>query len=306
MQQPIKFKCRASKVGAIMTEPKEKSNLDKYIEAKERLKGLEVRLAAFKDQQCKSALKIKNETIPGLKITIHNLENVKHIKQLSETCKTYLREWIIERKYGRKKEFTSKPIEKGNATEQDGFQLIQDVLFPNVFLPKSRNFYEDDYKTGNPDVEILGFVIDNKSSYNIFTFPFGETELTNKDNIYQIHTYMDLIKVEKGKVCYTLNDTPFSIVDKELKDWAWKNDVPYDQIPEDKAYEIIKNHIYTKEGLKMYNFVLGTLDTSDFVEIPAEKRLISFDFEKDEELIQAINQRCIDCDAWVKENWDKF
>lgn len=306
MQQIPKFKCRASMVGKIMTEPKEKSNLDKYNDAVEKLSSLNKRYNEFKNKECKSALEIINNSIPATKNIIEGLEKVKDIKQLSEGCKTYLKEWIISKKYGRKKEFTSKQTEKGDFTEQAGFDVIQKVLYPDVFLPKSKNYYEDDFKCGNPDVEILDTVLDNKSSYTIFTFPFGETELSNKDNIYQIHTYMDLIGCKKGKVCYTLNDTPFEIVDQELKSWAWRNKIEYDAIPESKAYEIIKNHIYTKEGLKIFNFILGTYDTSYFIEIPIEKRIVYFDFEYDEELIESINQRCIDCDNWVKENWDRF
>ena len=38
---------------------------------------------------------------------------------LSETTKTYLIEWILEKKYGRKKEFSNKYLEKGLTTEQD-------------------------------------------------------------------------------------------------------------------------------------------------------------------------------------------
>ena len=304
--KPIKFKCRASMAGKIMTETRGQSNYDKYVEAKARIEALNKRLYSFKDQNGTTATEIRNKRIPKAISDLEKYDKIKHITELSETCKTYLKEWIIENKYGRKKEFSSKQTEKGNITEHDGFDVIQNVLYPGVFLPKNKQHYEDEYKSGTPDVIVNDTVIDNKSSYTIFTFPFAETEISNKDYIYQGHTYMDLTGKKKFKLCYTLNDTPFHIVEGELKSWCYKNNVHLDEMPEKTAYEIIKNHIYTKEGLKTYSFVLGTYDTSKFIELPIEKRIISFDLEYDREVIERINTRVIECEEWVQNNWDKF
>jgi len=302
----IKFKCRASMVGKIMTETRVLSNYQKYIDSKQKIVDLTKRYDEYKDKTKKLATAIREVSLPKAKEDLEKYDKIKHITELSETCKTYLKEWIIENKYGRKKEFSSKQTEKGNITEHDGFDVIQNVLYPGVFIPKNKQYYEDDYKCGTPDVIVNDTLIDNKSSYTIFTFPFAENEISNKDYIYQGHTYMDLTGKKKFKLCYTLNDTPFHIVEGELKSWCYKNNVHLDEMPEKTAYEIIKNHIYTKEGLKIYSFVLGTYDTSRFIELPIEKRIISFDLEYDREVIERINTRVTECDEWVQNNWDKF
>lgn len=256
-QIPI-FKCRASKAGVIMTEPREKKN------------------------------------------------------KFSETCLTYLKEWIVEKKYGRKKEFSSKQTEKGNLTQKEGLNLIQEVLFKDdVYVADNALTFEDEYKTGETDAVVLWkgkkLVIDNKSSFTLWTFPFTETEAANPIYIAQKKVYIDLAKADAGKLCYTLNDTPYHIVEKELEYYRRNNDLlEISDIPESEAYDIIKNHVYTRDGLNMYRHVLGTYDTSDFIEIPKEKRVKAFDIEKDDDFIQRLHQRVIECRQWIADNWDKF
>jgi len=304
--KPVKFKCRASMVGKIMTEAKGLTNYEKYLAAKQKIIDLTVRYEAYVDKTKKLATGIREVSLPKAKADVEKYDKIKHIIELSETCKTYLKEWIIEQKYNRRKEFASKFTDKGNLTEQDGFGLINELLYTNNFLHSNTQQFEDEYKCGRPDVVIADTVIDNKSSYTIFTFPFGETEITNKDYFYQGHAYMDLTGKRHFKLCYTLNNTPAYLIEKELKSWAWNNNIEFDKIPEKVAYDIVKNHVYTKDALNEFRYVFGTHDTSDFIELPKEKRLITFEMEYDREVIESINARVIICDEWVQENWDKF
>lgn len=305
MSQIPLFKIRASKAGAIMTEPQGKSNLQLYTEA---VDSLNTKKRQYNDLKTKDGVQGTKwlKEIGELEILIPELEKVKDTITLSETCKQYLSEWIIEKKYGREKEFTSRQTDKGNQTEQDGLQLIQDVIYPNIFIPKNKIKLEDEFKTGEFDAIVNKVVLDNKSPYTIFTFPFALEVPKNKDYDAQMKVYIDLAGVELAKLCYTLNNTPFEIVDKELKNWCYNNKIDLDVMPEREAYGIIKNHVYTREGLDIYKFVLGTYDTSDFIEIPKEKRLKAFDIEKDDEFIQRLHQRVIECRQWIADNWDKF
>lgn len=237
------------------------------------------------------------------------LTNPKEKKnKLSVTTITYLKQWIIEQKYGRKKEFATKYTEKGNQTEQDGLQLIQDVLYPDgsVFISKSKQYYEDDFKTGHLDA-FTDEPLDNKSSFTVFTFPFSEEEIPEPKYIPQMNVYMDFTGTETSKVCFTLNNTPFEIVDKELNNWRYKNGIAETgDMPESIAYEIVKNHVYTRDALKMFSYAFGTYDTSDFIEIPKEKRLKYFVVKKDNALIEKLHNRVIVCRQWIADNWDKF
>lgn len=306
MEIPI-FKVRASCGGKIMTEAKGKSNLELFNEAKEKLSSLKTRFDSFKNKECKSALDIKNNKIPATKKLIEELEKVKFEKRLSETCKTYLREWIISKKYDRKKEFSSKQTEKGNITEQDGFQLIQDVIFNGkVFMSKSKKYYEDEYFTGNLDIEIPKEVIDNKSSWDLFTFPIGEISPPDESNEVQIRIYMRLAKKEKGSVCYTLNNTPIHIIESELWKYAKANNIKdISEIPENKAFEICKNHSFTEEYMRELSFIYGTYK-DDFIEIPKEKRVIQFKYIRDVAEEEKMIERVLECRKWINENWNKF
>lgn len=303
MEIPI-FKVRASCGGKIMTEAKGKSNLELFNEAKEKLSSLNTRLDSFKNKECKSALDIKNNKIPATENLIEELEKVKFEKILSETCKTYLREWIINKKYGRKKDFGSKYTDKGNKTEQDGFQLIQDVLFKGKFLPKNKEYLENDFFCGTPDVLIGEFVIDNKSSWDIFTFPIGETEIPNKDYFYQLQIYMDLSGKKDALLGYTLNDTPSEIIEDEI--FRYKRQKNLIDITDQEAYNVAKNFIFTANGLKENIFLYSGADTSDFIEVPMPKRLVNFQFEKDSNVISEMKNRVLECRKWINENWNKF
>lgn len=302
--EKIKFKCRCHAIGKIMTEPKGKSNMDLYIEAKEKLKSLETRLDSFKDKSCKTAVEIETNTIPKTKELITKLSLVKDKKELSETAKQYLKEWILNHKYNRKKEFSNKYTEKGNSTEQDGLQVIQDVLFKGAFLPKNKLQFEDEYLMGMQDVIIGDFVIDNKSSWNLFTFPSGETEIPDKGYDWQGRGYMRLAKKENFLLCYTLNDTPTELIEDEIFRFKRVNNII--DISDQECYNVAKNLLFTFKGLQENAFLYPNADTSCFIEIPVEKRLVKFQTERDLEIEQKIIERVQECEVWINENYDLF
>lgn len=299
-----KFKVRASCGGKIMTDPKGKSNFELFLDAKEKLSSLKTRLDGFKNKECKSAIDIEKNKIPETEKLIQELESIKDKKQLSETCKTYLKEWILSVKYGRKKDFGNKYTTKGNQTEQDGFQTIQDVLFKGKFLPKNKEYLENEYFCGTPDVIVGDFVIDNKSSWDIFTFPIGETEIPTKDYFYQLQIYAELSGKTDALLCYTLNNTPCEIIEDEI--FRFKRQKNLIDITDQQAYEVAKNFIFTKEGLQENIYLYSNANTSDFIEIPLEKRLITFQFEKEQNVTDELKKRVINCREWIEENWNKF
>lgn len=305
MEIPI-FKCRASACGKIMTEPKNKSNYEKWIEAKEELEKLKVRHDSFKNQECKSAVQIKNEKIPKIEKLISELFLVKDKKELSLTCKSYLKEWIISKKYNRQKEFTSKQTEKGILTEEIGIDLIQDVLFNNSsLLIKNTQVHEDDYFTGEHDIEVLNFIIDNKSSYDIWTFPHLDEKIETDLYDYQGRVYLRLRNKEVFLLCYTLNDMPMEILQDEFQRYKYKNSI-IDETDQE-YYEFAKNYIYTNDGLEtMKMYLFSNADTSDFVEVPKEKRIKNFEIERDIEIENKMIARVLECRNWINKNWDKF
>lgn len=302
------FKCRASCAGKIMTQPKGKSNLEKYNESIIALQKLELQYSNFKNKECKSALTILNTKIPKQKELISKLEKVKDKTELSETCKQYLKEWILSVKYGRTKEFSSKYTEKGIETEQEGLKLIQDVQFggKEIFINKNETNFEDEYFTGTPDNILLDWVIDNKSSWDIFTFPFDSEEIPTEGYEYQGRIYLRLTNRENFLLCYTLNDTPLEIVMREFEKYCYniKKGIDY---TDQEYYEFCKNHIFTIQGMFLAQKKLfKNADISNFLEIPKEKRYKSYLVVRDLEIEEKMIQRVKDCREWIKENWDKY
>jgi hypothetical protein len=145
------FKCRASAGGALMTNPRSKS-----------------------------------ETI-------------------SETTKTYLKEWATEQIFGVKKEIKNKYLERGIQEENNAIDFAIQVL-DLPFVIKNEKSFEDDYFTGTPDLIVGNTVYDIKTVWSCFTMPLFENEIPNKDYMYQVNIYMELLGLKKAKVVYVLLD----------------------------------------------------------------------------------------------------
>lgn len=124
---------------------------------------------------------------------------------LSETTKSYLKEWLIERMYGVKNQITSKYTERGLNDEDEAINVaINDLDLP--FSLKNEAKFENDYFTGTPDLIIEDCVYDIKCSWSCFTFPILENDLPNKDYLYQLQVYMALTGLKKAKLVYVLLD----------------------------------------------------------------------------------------------------
>ena len=90
---------------------------------------------------------------------------------LSATTKTYIKELVLEHKYGIKKEINSRYLDKGNQVEDMAIELAEQALDLG-FVFKNELFFENDHLTGTPDIITDTLIVDVKSSWNGTTFPF--------------------------------------------------------------------------------------------------------------------------------------
>lgn len=127
--------------------------------------------------------------------------------QLSKTTLSYVDEWLKEQIYNRRKEISSKYLDKGNAVEDESIDFLATVE-DYGFLIKNEEHFENDFLTGTPDVITKDEVIDLKNSWDCFTFPLFAKELPNKDYYWQLQGYMALTGLSKAKLVYTLMNTP--------------------------------------------------------------------------------------------------
>ena len=140
---------------------------------------------------------------------------------LSQTAKTYLKELVLEEKFGIKKEFSSRYTDKGNIQEDTAIEMASKVL--NLpFALKNTEYFENDFVKGTPDLILEDEIIDIKCSWDGTTFPWFEDELPNKDYYWQLVGYCWLTGRKKARVVYCLVDTPEDIVQDEIRRTSWK------------------------------------------------------------------------------------
>jgi hypothetical protein len=187
---------------------------------------------------------------------------------LSKTTKTYIQELAIEHKYGIRKEFWSRYTDKGNEVEPKSIKLVENVLgLKGIFKNDER--ITNEWITGKPDVNTKEILLDVKSSWDATTFPFFETECPNKDYYYQLQGYMWLSGKDEALLCYCLVNTPFQIVEDEVRREHWKQNL-------------------IDESLDVRDFVQSK---HNFDHIPKEKRVKVFKIFKNEDIINNIKER---------------
>ena len=196
---------------------------------------------------------------------------------LSETCKTYLREWWVAEKYGRRKDFANKFTEKGNAVEEDSITLLS--VADGVVYLKNEQYYSDSYITGTPDIVTDGEVIDIKSSWDIFTFHKSKLE-RKLDNGYwwQVQGYMALTGKETARVVFCLVNTPKWLINEEKRRYAYRNGDSIDIT--DGLDEIDRN--------------------MTFSDIPPNERIATFYVTADPGSVAAIRQRVEQCREYLQ------
>lgn len=124
---------------------------------------------------------------------------------LSETTKTYLKEWAISQVFGYEKEISNKYVERGIESEDKAIDFAIQVL-DLPFAIKNEKSFEDDYFKGTPDLIVNDTVFDIKCSWSAHTFPIFETEIPTIGYFYQLQVYMHLTGLKKACLVYVLLD----------------------------------------------------------------------------------------------------
>jgi hypothetical protein len=166
---------------------------------------------------------------------------------LSETTKSYAKEWLTEQIYGFRKEIKSKYIYKGLVMENEAIdKAIEWLDLP--FAIKNEQYFENDFIKGTPDLIVDGVVYDIKCSWDAYTFPIFENEIPNKDYFYQLQCYMHLTGCTKAVLTYVLLNTPEEVVyetpqnydDLDKKYRIKTFEIDYDQSVIDTLIERVK------------------------------------------------------------------
>lgn len=223
---------------------------------------------------------------------IHNIiaQPKSKSENISVGAKTFCKKWLIENMFERREEIKSKYIQKGLDTEEQALNVLVRVLKLSMIY-KNEERKTDDYKTGEIDFIHDGIIYDNKSSFSIHTFPLFEDKL---DPIYyaQQQGYMDLWNIDKAKVCYTLVDTPFDILEKEVK---WLND---DDEKQKKALSLVFTSRYW-DDVKQRLF--PNAKDIKFKSIEDRYRLKVFEVDREKDFINNVHIKVKGCREYINQ-----
>lgn len=255
--ETLTFSCHS--LGKLMTQPKGKSNIDKYNDAVEALASSKAKYAEINNKDTATAKKLFNK-IESLEHEIKELEQIKDDVVLSETAKSHIEDIWLRKNYSYKETTITHELIKGIVCEKESIELLMEN--DSEYREKNEQFFKNDYIHGEPDIILSEIIEDVKNSWSLRTF--FNAELSD-DYYWQGQGYMDLTGKKKYKLTYVLSDTPPEIVTKEIN-WQMAKlsyavtDGCFDK---DKiAEQIRKNHTFSH--------------------LPIEKRIKVFEFEYNE------------------------
>jgi len=213
----------------------------------------------------------------------------KEAGKLSETTKSYCLELLAE-KYGRKKDITSKYLEKGIAVEESSITLLS--LLTKKMYRKNAERFSNDYLTGTPDLVVQGELLDDiKSSWDLNTFLKAKHSPINKMYYYQLQGYMALTGAKVANLRYCLVNATPSLIDDEKKRLFYALGTNESDEYKEGAKQIERNLIYDMAEFIRIN-PWYDLDSTDWdYDLPAEKRLHTITVYYDPQLIDDIYQR---------------
>ncbi len=235
-------------------------------------------------------------------------------EKIGETTKMHLIDVFVSEKYGRREEIDSKFLEKGNQCEEDGITLLSRVN--KKFYKKNDEHLRNMFIKGTPDLfegkDIFNaeIVLDTKISWSAHTFFRAQKEL-NKIYEWQVHSYMWLTGAKEAYVAYCLVNGTVEAIEYEKKRLGWRlgvidpgNDPEYLE----KAKQIEINHIFDldlfREHYPHYDLANNVLDWK--YDIPMKDRVHQFYVKRDDEKIEKLRQRIIDCREWMNKHLFKI
>jgi len=187
---------------------------------------------------------------------------------LSETAKGYIQDLFKERELGIYKEFSSRYTDKGLEMEDEAIQFASEVLNWD-FVVKNETRFNNEWLTGEPDINTDSLLADIKCSWSGSTFPMFDDTLKNKAYYWQLQGYLMLTGHSTSELVYCLMNTPLQIVEDEIRRQHWK-------------LNLIEEDLDVRQAVQ---------DMHNFDHIPSELRVKRFIVEKDESSQEKIKER---------------
>lgn len=228
------------------------------------------------------AYRLKEKLTEKQKKDWHELENKFNQSseyKLSETSKKLLTDIFWNEKHGRITRIENKYFSKGVQVEKQARDLLSEMF--GIILTEDRERKSNKWVIGTRDIKHDDIIIDIKSSYSFNSFTNHLLENKHEHYFRQLDCYMELWGLKNSLIAYVLVDTPFNLIDDEIRRLDWKDNVlnvngdVYENKIED-VVALVQNHIYTEKALFEYTQQSSTIKTewfSNFKEIPKNERV---------------------------------
>ena len=230
--------------------------------------------------------------------------------ELSETAKTHCIDVFVSQKYNRFTELSAKQCDKGNEVEDDSITTISRIT--KKLWVKNTKEVRNEWIRGTCDIhngtvllsdDGINWIIraqeirDAKSSWDAYSFFRAKHKALKSQYYWQVLGYMWLTGARKGSVDYCLNNTPYHIVERELKYESYNHFEG--NTPAWIELQIIANHVYDIQTFNEYIQNRGCYATDEnaiavkagFVPIPLEERHFNFEFEYNEDNIELLKTK---------------
>lgn len=224
--------------------------------------------------------------------SLYSKKNAK--PKLTDGAKTFLEKLLWEELTGKREVIKSKYLDKGIQSEEKSITLYSKVT--NTIFFKNTERKNNEFFTGEVD-NATGKIRDVKTSWSFSTFPIRENKIPTSNYEWQLDVYMDLWELSESELIYCLVDTPFNLIDDELRRMDWNHDIldstgTVREQSIDFVTETVSNLLYTYEGLEKYCHQSQTvyLDwfAESFKEIPEELRVKVFNHDYTEKRNQQL------------------
>ena len=180
---------------------------------------------------------------------------------LSETAKSYIQDLFKERELGIYKEFSSRYTDKGLEMEDEAIQFASEVLNWE-FVVKNEVRFNNEWLTGEPDINTDNLLADIKCSWSGSTFPLFDETLKNKDYYYQLQGYMMLTGHDTSELVYCLMNTPHQIVEDEVRRQHWKLNLIDEDLEVRQAVQEMHNFDQIPNNLRVKRFIVQKDDAA--------------------------------------------
>lgn len=314
---------RSSSLGYLFTEGKDKSNLDKYLEAKARLVKYTEEYNGMFNKGTKAAA-LKHSQILKANTDILQLESIKDDFTPSETCRKQLLR-VYAQAMGRREELKNKYLEKGNYRENDSITLLS--LVSKRFYKKNTQRLYNEYIQGEPDlfegesIYKADHTLDTKSSWSYITFLESQVEEINTAYEWQGHGYMFLSGAKKHTICYCLVNGTFKYINDQVRALGWKHGILDGDVSDDEDYlksvkQLERNHIFDIDSFmkenrdyRVRNDVVYDSEKDKYFweyDIPKEERVYTKTFYRDEEKINLIKKMVPQWRSYMNKKYFKI